>query len=237
MRTLARMGYTLAGLALLAPSAANAGMPISGGTPWVAGQKPSKPGLFKSAAAKPGQKQAGVRLCAECERVRVMAAEGVSIPPPPPLPPGTVVRGEICTQCGRPAAVLAGRLPGRSLPTFGGAEPGRAVVGDAPMFAGNGVDPVPIGAVQPRLASAIPTGPSNTRDASVMPTSMASDPVAPLGHNRPKVLSHLLGLSALGRDRSEANTRRKDEKHAMIPYGPQGAPAVTDVPASMVYGR
>ena len=237
MRMLARMGYTLVGLALIAPSAARAGMPVDASTPWMPRQTASKPGLFKASAAKATQKRVGERLCADCNRVRVMAAEGVAIAPPPPLPPGMVVRGEMCTQCGRPAAVLAGRLPSRNMPGQG-PEAGRAVVDDSPMFVGNGIDPAPIGTFQPRLAAAVPPiGPRGTLDASVMPTSVASDPVAPMVHNRPHVLSHLLGVSAWGRDRADAKERKKEEQHAMIPYGPQGQPTVTEVPASLVYGK
>jgi hypothetical protein len=238
MRLLARIGYTLAGLALMAPAAARAGMPIPAPGPYTAGMPTSKATALK-------KKQSEVRLCANCQRLKLMKETGANIPIPEPLPPGIPVAGQECTKCGAPTAVvLSGPLPPRSTPAIVGdrSAPGLAVVGgddsSAVGYAANGADPVPIGTVQPRLASTIPmpSRPGSPRDGSVMPTSMAPEPIAPKAHNRPHMLSHLFGISAIGRDWAEARERKAEEKHASIPYGPQTS-KVTELPASMVYGR
>lgn len=216
MRVLARISLTLAGLALLAPAASRAGMPV----PSLAAMKTKK--AVKSAPKK---------LCPSCQ-YRAAMAQGLRVPPPPPLPAGAPARGERCSQCGQPTAVVS----------TGAADPtrlaGRAVVGGAaPVGLAMPGEPMPIGVVGPRVAAAAPAAAAaGPRDPAVMPTSMASDPIRPAGANRPHVVSHLLGLSGIGRERAEARARRKEERHAMIPYGQQPNP-VQDVPASVVYGR
>ena len=131
----------------------------------------------------------------------------------------------MCTVCGRPAAVLAGRRPRRGpMPPAMMADrsaPGRAVVGGESDYAFYGNDPAPIGMVQPRLAAAgAMSRPGGPRDRSVMPTSSPSDPLLPKAASSPHVLSHLFGLSAIGRDAARRE-RRKEEKHARIAYGGQ----------------
>ncbi|MFO0950347.1 MAG: hypothetical protein U0835_04205 [Isosphaeraceae bacterium] len=54
--------------------------------------------------------------------------------------------------------------------------------------------------------------------------------------NRPHIVSHLLGVSGIGREAREARARRREEAHAAIPYGPSSQP-VSELPARMVYGR
>ena len=238
MRVLARIGYTLAGLALIAPAAALAGMPIPAPGPYNSG-KSTKPSVAKPSG----------RLCGDCLRAKLMAEKGVSVTPPPALPPGTPVRGGNCTRCGRPAMVLSGaNIPSRSMPTSNGAmagamayeAPGHAVTGDeGATFVSNGVDPAPIGVVQPRLASAMPTAgaAAGSMDPSVMAASATvSEPAGMAKANRPHVISHLLGVSDIGRERAERRERRNRESHASIPYGQAVAP-VADVPASVVFGR
>ncbi len=258
MRVLARIGFTLAGLAVVAPAGARAGLPIVAGAPWSpaqqqqqqqqaqqASQPSSKPSLFRS--SKPATPTASTpeRLCAECQRNRLKAQQGISVPPPPPLPPGTVIRANMCTLCGQPAAVLAGRLPAPSRmtppqnPTMVAdrGEPGRAVVGgDMAGYAAVGNDPAPIGMVQPRLAAAGAPGMMGagmgqagpgTRDGSVMPTAAAtspSDPVMPQHHSRPHIISHLLGLSAIGRERADGEPRTPRKKNH-TPRSPTAARA------------
>ena len=113
-----------------------------------------------------------------------------------------------------------------------GGETGYAVIGN---------DPAPIGMVEPRLAAAGPAmGLAGSRDPSVMPTASASspsDPLMPSVESKPHILTHLFGLSALGRDRAIARERRDEEKHARIAYGEANTEPVQNVPASMVYGR
>jgi hypothetical protein len=218
MRVVARIGWALAGLALASPAVAWGGMPEV--------PKPAKKGPVKKIAEK---------LCADCQRVKMLREKGLNVPPPPPLPLGAPVKGEKCTQCGRPTAVLAGKLPApsRMLP---GEAAGRASVGGAPMFAVNPGDPMPVGVMGPRVAAGVPAVAPGTRDMAVMPTSMA-EPAVGLPHpNRPHVLTHLLGLDSIGNDRAEARERRKRESHASIPYGPVDQ-TVNEIPTSMVYGR
>jgi hypothetical protein len=224
MRVLARFGYTMAGLALLLPAVAQGGMPPAA--------KPAK----KAVKAKAPKK-----LCSSCQ-YRKMVAQGLRVPPPPALPAGSPMRGEQCSECGAPTAVvMSGKIyrsqpPSPSMMMADGV--GRAVVGDEPtvMMAEAG-GPLPIGVVAPRVAAMPASGPVGLRDSAVMPTSMASEPMDPGPSDRPHVLSHLLGVSAIGRDRAEARARRKEEAHAKIPYGVQPLGPVTDLPASQVYGR
>lgn len=229
MHVLARIGFTLAGLALLAPAAAQAGMPAFG---------PSKTKASKSS-----------KLCGECQRAKLLFDKGVNVSPPPALPPGTPVRNGNCTRCGRPAVVVSGPLtPSRAIPPSGGMMPG-AMANEAPgrastieevNFASNGVDPTPIGVVQPRLMTAMPVpsgAPRGAMDPAVMAASATvSEPVGMAKTNRPHIVSHLLGFSEYGRERKERKERVSRESHAMIPYG-QAPEAIHDVPASVVFGK
>lgn len=70
MHVLARIGYTLAGLALFTPAFAQAGMPAFGPS--------NKP---KAATKAPN------RLCGECQRAKLLFDKGVAVSPPPALPP------------------------------------------------------------------------------------------------------------------------------------------------------
>ena len=115
--------------------------------------------------------------------------------------------------------------------------PGHAVIGAGGENTVEG-EPAPIGMVAPRMASA-PTPPAagpGTRDPAVGMSAFSPSPLKPAGANRPHIVSHLLGLSGIGRDAHDARVRRKEETHAAISFGPQDSP-VTDVPASTVYGR
>jgi hypothetical protein len=79
-------------------------------------------------------------------------------------------------------------------------------------------------------------GPASS-DPAVMPSGYHSDPYDPVGHNRPHILSHVLGLDAIGRHGREDRERRNREKHAMIPYSSTSGHAVEELPSKMVYGR
>jgi hypothetical protein len=83
----------------------------------------------------------------------------------------------------------------------------------------------------------------NTHDSSVMPTSAAipaaPTPMGDTGPTRPHVLGHLLGISDIARERRERRglkARKLREQHAAISYD-ENSKAVTELPASMVYGK
>jgi hypothetical protein len=236
MRSLARMGCALAALAMAAPTLAQAGMPIAAPGPYNAGKS-----AFKKKKVE--------RLCAECLRAKVKKEQGIIMPPSGPLPAGVPVKGTECTKCGRVTMVDTGpKTPSNALPGMaatgmvGGAmvyeAPGHAVVGDAPMFAGNGVDPAPIGMVGPRVAGMMPNPSSRPglRDSAVMPTAMeASEPVGMPDFKRPHIVTHLLDIDLLGRRHRFEREERKRETHAKISYD-QSVHMVNDLPLSSVYG-
>lgn len=208
--------------------------------------------------ARPAKTKAKAeRLCSVCQYEKTRAETGLNIPPPESLPPGTPVAGSECTKCGAATAVVmsgpmkaARTLPmGARMASASSSEPGRASVGgpgDALPASGYAVvnEPTPIGATQPRMASAggpmpaMPAGMSQpgSRDTSVMPTSMGTDPVSPKAHKRPHIIGHLLGISEMRNDMADALGRGSRDGHASIPYGPSSQP-VTELPASAVYGR
>jgi hypothetical protein len=257
MRMLARIGLTLAGLALAVPAASRAQAP----DPASPAAPTAKRGGHKLLRPRLG-KHANPRLCADCQRRKLMAEKGVNVPPPPMLPPGTVPSGSACAVCGGLTTVVSGKLTPAMMLSSGtisapssmtaSAAPGRAVVGDEPPgFAAVGPEPTPIGVVQPRLAAGgygagagvgVGAGPAFPRDPSVMATSAsaasvtpAREPVSLPGTNRPHILSHLIGVTAIGRDFRANRERQRMEQHASISYGSGNEP-VTELPASMVYG-
>lgn len=212
MRRLARIGLATLGLAVAAPDAVWAGQPVNASTGSTTKHKHPRNLL--------GQE----KLCVDCQRAK-LKAQGVDMPAPPALPQGVVMEGGQCTTCQT--------APGMAV-VNGDVAPGYAVVGD-PMMLGEG--PAPIGVVQARLGGPMAPGAALT-DRAVMPTSIppAADPVPPAGSNRPHVISHVLGLSAIGRDRREEAQRRSGQKHASIRYSNEEQ-RVTELPASKVYGR
>lgn len=224
MHLLARTGLALLGLALAAPVAVWADPPAS------------------ADSSNPHQHRRGLfgkqKLCAECQRAKLQA-QGINIPPPPALPQGVVTTdGGVCTTCqqaaGQEGVVISSTEAAPGYAVVGGdSAPGYAVVGGQMPTA----DPSPIGVVQGRPAQA-PGRPAGT-DRSVMQASVAPapDPVRPAGSNRPQILSHLFGISAIGRDYREAKQRRKGEAHAAIRYDQPPTERVTDLPASKVYGK
>lgn len=232
MRVLARIGCSLAALALAAPAVALAGVPAevaSGAAPW----NPNATVSHKHKKTLFG----GEKLCAECQRAKAQAESHVHVPPPPPLPAAGVVKHDgSCDVCGQPKMVVQGgayiqQTPGLAQGYAGGVAPGYAVSG-APNYGGAG--PAAIGMYPPQLAAAAPV---QGRDAAVMPVAAASDPISAAGHNRPHIISHMLNLDNFGRARAQEKERHRGEKHASIPFGPQGQTAVADLPAKMVYGK
>jgi hypothetical protein len=152
---------------------------------------------------------------------------------------GTIVDGK-CVACESQGGqvlmqgpMMVNNGPGRAV--VGGEAPGYAVVGE-PM---PGADPMPIGVVGSRLAGNAPplANPAAARDAMLMPSSMSSNPVTSPDHHRPHIISHAFFLDAIGKRSRFARERAREERHASIPYGPQPEQKVTELPASMVYGR
>ncbi len=248
MRFRARLVLGLYGVALAVPAVVMAG-PLGddeNGQMYMAPpQAPAPPhhhkGLF------------GRRHCVECQRAYAKSHDGVDVPAPPPLEPGmqgAVVRGgSYCPTC-QENMVASGPVSGHDLhaPGYavvggpGGPEaPGYAVVGEALV----GSDPVPVGvakphshgATDPRVAASGSRGGTGPVDPSVVPTNLlpAQSAIASAPSSRPHIISHLFGLPLLGTHRREREEKER-EKHASIAYGQTGTP-VTDVPASVVYGK
>lgn len=243
MRSLARLGPALLGLVLAVPDTGRAGSPDTT-TPSSSPQKHHR-GLLRSC------------MCTDCQRARVKAKDGVDVPAPPPIPANVVSVGddrgmpvevsrrgvlgrktEECVACQEGTIVsgpimMSGEMPGRAV--VGGVAPGHAVVGDVSPMA----EPAPIGMVQGPASNKTKGGLAARRgkkDPSVAATTFSSPtPVPGTTHNPPHIIRHLFGLDAIGKRSSEERERRAREKHAMIPYGPQSAQAVSDLPASMVY--
>lgn len=189
----------------------------------------------------------GRRHCVECQRARAKAVDGVDVPPPPGYPGAvTLAPGE--TLVSGPV-VVSERVVASSDPHA----PGYAVVGGpegAPGDAGAhggipGAEPAPIGVAtaghrapfDPRMAAAMPRPGAGSYDPSVMQSSVpaAPTPMSGPGHNRPHVIGHMLGLPKLGRHYQEHQAKKR-EQHAAIAYGDPDQ-KVTELPASMVYGR
>jgi hypothetical protein len=87
------------------------------------------------------------------------------------------------------------------------------------------------------MAAAIRRPGAGSYDPSVMPTSVPPPPT-PMpgpGHNRPHVISHMLGLPIIGK-RYEERVEKRRELHSAEAYGPSNE-KVNELPASMVYGR
>lgn len=223
MNILARAGLAVVGLALATPVAVWADPPASSSH-----SHNHRRGLF-------GKE----KLCAECQRAKLQA-QGIHIPPPPTIPNGAVPQGAECTTCQMAAGqeiVISDSASGHAVVGGDSAAPGYAVVGGQVPSA----EPTPIGVVQSQAGRAPASAPgrAGTSDRSVMPASIpAPDPIRPAGSNRPRVLSHLFGFSAIGRDYREEMQRRRGEEHAAIRYDQEvQKEKITDLPASKVYGR
>jgi hypothetical protein len=195
----------------------------------------------------------GRRHCVECQRAYAKAHDGVDVPAPPSLEPGmhgAVVRsGAYCPTCQGNMVVSEAvsshdpHTPGYAVVGGpGGPEvPGYAVVGEALV----GSEPVPVGvakphthgAMDPRMAAMSGRGGRGPVDPSVVPTNLppAQSAIPSPPSSRPHIISHLFGLPLIGAHRREREEKER-EKHASIAYGQNGSP-VTDLPASVVYGK
>ncbi len=95
MRGLARIGCMLAGLAMCAPAVALAGVP----------QQEAEQAKQQARKAKAKVAKAARKLCAACQ-YRALLAKGVKVAAPDALPMGEPVKGQTCTACGAPTAVV-----------------------------------------------------------------------------------------------------------------------------------
>lgn len=170
----------------------------------------------------------GPRLCARCLEAQRQANGGVLMPPPMAMPgtPG-------CAGCQAHAMAMSPGMP--TMMMAGNMPPGYAVMGG---------EPTPVGVVQ---ASYQPAGAASSAPghAVVGGTAAPGNPaawagssmnvVAPPRHNRPHVLLHLFGLRDPDSPFAVAKERAR-EQHASMTYGSYN-PNLTELPASVVYGR
>jgi hypothetical protein len=154
---------------------------------------------------------------------------------------------------------IPARSSGPAMAATAGNPPGYAVVGaaSAPGYAvtvpmAPTAQPTPIGVVQanysrmaPPTAAhpAAPGGPAGEMTHDAMRNGPMTPQVPPPvtavtgpPSRSPNILGHMLGLTALGRRQREAWERRRRESHASLSYDPPNQ-QVTDLPASMVFGR
>jgi hypothetical protein len=244
MPSLTRIGLALLGLSLAVTPASQAGAPFMKGSYLPPDSKPAK--------ADPNRKEhdPGLEgtLCPDCQR-NALAEKGVMVPPPPPNPDGIVVGARPCPKCKRPATMYMTGVKARRTPPMTTvarepnghavvgdvAPPGRAVVNGADPFA----EPAPVGLMRANFGGSVGGRPAPADRAAMTPIPPAPTPLTASGGERPNILAHLFGISAMRRDMRdmlEGGTDRKREAHAATAYGPMDQPIVTDVPASMVYG-
>jgi hypothetical protein len=229
--------------------------------PSAAGYRPVGAGSAPAASAPHNHKGLlGWRHCTECQRARAKAESGIDVPPPPSsMPQGQVVhqghshghdhgQGQVvgstgCAACEAGAVTItetdafpAGHAVSNEMMSSSDMPAGHAVVGS---------DPAPVGISRSSQGNFTPFnamaagGPRQAqRDPSVMPTSTIPAQTAMGGHEagRPRIISHLFGLPDLRRLRKETSSYKNREHHAAISYE-EGVGPVTDIPASMVYGK
>ena len=228
MRMLARMCSTFTLVALAAPSVVSA-----------QSMEPAPAPAQNVTVVHDHSLLFGKRHCVECQRAKALKKHGVNVPPPPALPGAVMTPGHSCAECGKPVMVMRDLGNGGALPALpagyastAGPAAGYAMASDMPP----GWEPMAIGSYAPHLAAAgAASAGRGTQDPTVMPTSMASDPVSPHAHNRPHIIKHLLGLDGFEHERAIKDDKAK-EKHASISYGPTNQ-VVSDLPAKMVYGK
>ncbi|QEH32548.1 hypothetical protein OJF2_10250 [Aquisphaera giovannonii] len=276
MRTPARFGLGLCGLALVAaPMAKAADDRLPAGATVVA----ADPSAMAPAPKHQHKGLFGSRHCVECQRARAKQRDGVDVPPPPATLPAGAIPGRVvhshgqaaapCAACeaaaaggtvvmgpttvvSGPVTVVEGLPAGHA--TVGGpavadaSAPGHAVVGpgmDAASMAAAG--PAPVGVSRAAMAAAPRTAAlggrpgSSPYDPAVRATSIppAQTGIEGAEPGRPRILGHLFGVSAMRRDFQDMRAARQNQgrdAHAAISYDDPNK-AVTDLPASMVYGR
>jgi hypothetical protein len=252
MQVKGRWVLGLCGLALGVPAAAMAQQPGDAPPPAAAAQ-PGAP----DQAHHHHHHLFGRRHCVECQRAYVKAHDGVDVPPPPALEPGAIPVGVLgakdCPTCQSGMVVAGPVMAGNAAaPGYAVAGPGGPAVADAgaPGYAvvggelATGADPAPIGtyrggqtpSASMRMAAAGTRPAGGPYDPAVVPTNLPPGQTALANpHNRPHIISHLLGFSEFGRGRREQEEKDR-QKHAAIAYD-QPNQVVTELPASMVYGN
>lgn len=256
MRSLARFGLGLCGLVLLGSPLARA--------QYAAPAANAAPPAYAQPSAHQHKGLFSGRHCVECQRAWAKKRDGVDVPPPPAMMPPGVMPGQVihehpqsvsCAACQQGTIITGPVTVVESYPAghasvggpmmAGNTPPGYAVVGGpgGPLMVG--ADPAPVGVSRagmaqaggPRVAAAPRPG-AGPYDPSVLPTSTipAQTALAGASGGRPHVLSHMLGIGGMSRHRKEARADRKREAHAAISYDPP-AQNVSELPASMVYGR
>ena len=189
----------------------------------------------------------GRRHCVECQRAYAKAHDGVDIPPPPELGPIAGTPGHVhtaqagnCLTC-QGSVVVSGPVssgdphaPGYAVTTgpvtVAGAEaPGYAVVGETL----SGPEPSPIGVsnsrqaslADPRMSAMGPRPGAGPVDPSVIPTGMppAQETLTSPRHNRPHIISHLLGIPQFGqlrRTREDEDAKSTRQSRMTSPIDP-----------------
>ena len=245
MLSLTQIGLALLGLSLAITPATQAGAPFMKGS--------YLPPDAKSPNANPYRKEHDPKiegtLCPDCQRAQ-LAEKGIMAPPPPPNPDGILVGARPCPKCKRPATMYMTERKTRRTPPMttvahepnghavvgDASAPGHAVVNDTSPFA----EPAPVGLMRANFGGSVAGRPAPADRAAMTPIPPAPTALTASGGDRPNILAHLFGISAVRRDWRtmwEAGDDRRREAHAATAYGPMDQPTVTDVPASMVYGR
>jgi hypothetical protein len=242
MRFVRRFRLALVGLALAVPT--------SGA--WAQGSNP----VWQGSRAPTTQP---MHICPSC-LAKLQANGGAGAAPAVVAPPAVMTGapvvmagGDGCAACQAQASnvvmppghasVGSGNVvmaPGYA--TVGGPAPGYAVVG-GPVPA---AEPAPIGVMGTNYQTAangagMPPGRASTVDPSGVDPALAmngrySNTLSAPRHRRPHIITHLFFGRSLGSLRDEQIQRAK-MRHASIPYGDGTAAPVTELPASMVYGK
>lgn len=207
MRRLDSLRLAVIGLALAAPAVAWAGPPAE---------------IVNSTA----KHRRGRHLCPDCQLKEQMRKDGLTVPPPTTVAGMPMASNDLanCTACQAGGTVVM--APGTSS--------GYAAVGGMVT-----AEPTPVGVVQTNYR-ATPTGGApgyasvgGMNHAAAVPP--AGIPVGDPPRGRAHVLAHLFGLPTRG-DWTQESRARKRAAHAAIRYD-DGVQKVTDLPASMVFGR
>jgi hypothetical protein len=177
-------------------------------------------------------------MCPDCQVKRAIEeAEGAPVVIHGPGPGMNAP----CAAC--ETSITAGEAPGHA--SVGGSSPGYAHVGGPSMVSG---EPTPIGVVRANFA------PTNPVDPSIAAFHQAARPMVPGHDHAPGAISPAPWVgpsprqsSLLGRmfdfrgpltRRREARESRQVAEHAAIPMGETSSNGrITELPASMVYGR
>jgi hypothetical protein len=170
--------------------------------------------------------------CAKC---------AANLPKRVPADPNSLGMGPTTTVAAAPGGCVEcatlGEAPGLAHVGNGAEAPGYAAVGVGTMPA---AEPAPIGVMRAGYADAagaLPPAPS-AAPAAPRPVPGSAPLSAPMSHpgtRRPSVVSHMLGLPRPGALSAARNARLRSQ-HAAIRYD-DASSRVSDLPASMVYGR